>query len=561
VETESAAPRVDVNVRAMPAAAALSGGVLASIRGGSFHFSTPGPNEAPFLKNIDLELRAGTLTVVVGPVGAGKSATAAALLGELALCSGAASAPKVNGRVAYVAQTAWVQSITLKENVLFGLPYDAQRYAAAVQAACLGPDIVLLPNGHDTEIGEKGITLSGGQRARVSIARAVYADADVYILDDPLSALDAHVGRAVFNDCVRGALREKAVLLFTHALSYAADADAVLVMDGGRIAEAGSFATLMASGGKLATLIAEHGAVADDEAEDGSAATLVAEEETAAAPAAPAAAAKAVAAPGSKAPAAKMIENEKREEGSVKWDVFASYAHAFPGGWRTVSLLLVLNIVKQLASIGSTLWLAVWSGGQLPGWHDAGYLSMYALISVSVAVVTYIKSLAFTYCGIKAAGSLHARLLKAVLTTRLTWFDVTPLGRILQRFSKDTDTIDNSLPAGWNSTTEFVTGLLTVILAICVIEPTMIPILFPIGALYFRVQAYFRSSYREIKRLDGISGSPIFSHFSETLAGLQTIRAFGHQARFRRNAHHACCPSLLCALLTLLHAAGSLHPR
>jgi ABC-type multidrug transport system fused ATPase/permease subunit len=534
VESESAAPRMPWPADAAAAAARAPGAsseVLASISGGSFHFAPLQRGESPFLRDVTLELRRGALTLVVGQVGSGKSTLAAALLGEMALCSAATTAPRVNGRVAYVAQSAWVQSITLKENVLFGLPFDQARYEAAVAAACLGPDVALLPNGHDTEIGERGITLSGGQRARVAIARAVYADADVYILDDPLSALDAHVGRAVFNECIRGVLRDKAVLLITHALAYCADADTVLVMDAGRIAEAGPYPTLMAARSKFATLMAEYGSVgaAEEEAEEPSVATLQASGE--AAPAAAAAApAKAAAAPGA---GAKMIEAEKREEGSVKWSVFSSYAAAFPGGWHTISVLLLLNVVKQLAAIGSTLWLAVWSGTKLgPSWHDAGYLTVYALFSIAVALVTYLKSVAWTYCGIEAAGALHARLLHAALSVRLTWFDVTPLGRILQRFSKDTDTCDNSLPASWNSTTEFLTGLASVIVTICVIEPTVIPLFLPIGWLYFRVQAYFRASYREIKRLDGVSGSPIYAHFSETLAGLATIRAFGHQARF-----------------------------
>ena len=450
-----------------------AGEVLARIRGGSFHFGALAKGDTPFLRDLSLELRRGTLTVVVGPVGAGKSALASALLGELTLCSSPSTAPRVTGRVAYVAQSAWVQSLTLKENILFGAPYDAARYAAAVEAACLGPDIALLPNGHDTEIGEKGITLSGGQRTRVSIARAVYADADVYVLDDPLAALDAHVGRAVFHHCVRGVLLPKAVMLITHALSYAADADAVVVMDSGRIAEAGSYADLLARGGKLASLIAEHGSSADLTAgADGDAATLEAKEEPKeAAKEAPAAAAAAP--PAGKPPSGtKMIEAEKREEGSVKWAVFSSYARSFPGGWHTIVGLLLLNVCKQLASIGTTLWLAVWSSHKMAGWTEGSYLTVYALISVGVALVTYVKSLAFTYCGIRAAGSLHAALLHAVLHVRMTFFDVTPLGRLLQRFTKDTDTLDNSLPAGWNSTTEFILGLLAVILTICVIEPT-----------------------------------------------------------------------------------------
>ena len=184
-ETDSAAPQVPWPMPGTAAnGASRSSGtdVLASINGGSFHFSPLVKDETPFLRDVQLELRRGTLTVVVGQVGSGKSALASALLGELALCGDASGAPRIHGHVAFVAQTAWVQSLTLRDNITFGLPFDAARYAAAVDAACLGPDVALLPAGDDTEIGERGITLSGGQRARVALARAVYADADVVIL-------------------------------------------------------------------------------------------------------------------------------------------------------------------------------------------------------------------------------------------------------------------------------------------------------------------------------------------------------------------------------------------
>ena len=184
-ETDSAAPQVPwppQDTHANGASASPSADVLACISGGSFHFSPLAKDETPFLRDIRLELRRGTLTVAVGQVGSGKSALASALLGELALCGEASGAPRILGRVAYVAQAAWVQSLTLRDNIIFGLPFDAVRYAAAIDAACLGPDVALLPAGNDTEIGERGITLSGGQRARVALARAVYADADVVIL-------------------------------------------------------------------------------------------------------------------------------------------------------------------------------------------------------------------------------------------------------------------------------------------------------------------------------------------------------------------------------------------
>jgi len=505
--------------------------VLAELPRGDYHFlplTEANESDTPFLRDVGLTLRKGTLTIVVGPVGSGKSALASALLGELWPCT-PGCAPKIHGRVAYVAQTAWVQSLTLQQNVLFGRPYDADRYAEAIRVACLEPDIAILPAGHDTEIGEKGVTLSGGQKQRVAIARAVYADADVYVLDDPLSALDAHVGRAVFQDCVRGALRNKAVLLITHALNCATEADDVVVMDKGHIAQHGTFAQLMEQpDSTFAQLMQEHGHTeAEEETEEQSQ-----ERRDGAAAAAKAAKAVAKDAPeAKKPPVEKMIKDEKREEGSVKWSVFASYARAFPGTWFAVGGLMFMQCVKQLASVGTTLWLSAWSGNDLHMSH-AGYLLGYAGISLGNALLTYVKSLLWTYLGIEAAQTLHMRLLRVVLSTRLTFFDVTPLGRILQRFSKDTDVLDNSLPASFNSTIEFVTGLLAVIITMCAIVPPLVPFLLPIGWLYLTVQSYFRSSYREIKRLDAVSGSPVYAHFSETLSGLSTVRAFGHTRRF-----------------------------
>jgi len=166
---------------------------------------------------------------------------------------------------------------------------------------------------------------------------------------------------------------------------------------------------------------------------------------------------------------------------------------------------------------------------------ESHFLGVYAILSVLVALLTYFKSLAFVFCGLFAARKLHEQLLKATLDTRLTFFDVTPLGRVLQRFTKDIDTLDNQLPVSVNSTAEFVTGLCSVILTMAIVVPQLIPFLLPIAWLYFGYQAFFRASYREIKRLDSVSSSPIISHFGETLSGISIIRAFGHQERFMRD--------------------------
>lgn len=245
--------------------------------------------------------------------------------------------------------------------------------------------------------------------------------------------------------------------------------------------------------------------------------------------------------------------------------MYDAYARAFPGGWRSVGALVFLNLVKQGASLGVTYVLAEWTGASVGATPRTGhYLSLYVAASAAEAVLTYIKSLGFTYCGLLAAGRLHVGLMRAVLRARLTFFDVTPLGRVLQRFSKDTDTLDNQLPASWSGTLEFGLGLAAVLLAMVATVPPLIPFLLPIGWLYFRFQVcvwafvrafawnfhslfllflsfffflfssqgFFRSSYREIKRLDATTGSPIYAHFGETLAGLASVRAFGHTRRF-----------------------------
>ena len=229
--------------------------VVATISRGYFHWTVPGPTEQPFLRDVSLNLRRGSLTVVVGPVGSGKSALISALLGEMHQCAGPEglptfdSAPRVRGTVAYVAQVAWVQSLSLKENVLFGRSMDRERYERALDCACMGADVELLPHGDETEIGEKGITLSGGQKQRTAIARAIYADADLVVMDDPLSALDAHVAKDVFRKCVTEEFADKAVLLVTHQLQFVNQADHIIVMSEGRMVEEGTYDDLVSRQG------------------------------------------------------------------------------------------------------------------------------------------------------------------------------------------------------------------------------------------------------------------------------------------------------------------------
>jgi ATP-binding cassette subfamily C (CFTR/MRP) protein 1 len=219
-----------------------------SIKNGTFEWDA----KKPVLHNIDLEVPPGALVAVVGEVGSGKTSLLHAILGEIPKTSGVVS---VKGSIAYVPQTAWIKNASVKDNITFMKPMDEKRYKDVIKVCQLQPDLAILTAGDQTEIGEKGINLSGGQKQRVSVARSVYSDADIYILDDPLSAVDAHVGKALFYDCIKGMLNTKTRILVTHQLQYLSDCDLIVVMKKGAISEIGTYDKLSKMGGEFSTLI------------------------------------------------------------------------------------------------------------------------------------------------------------------------------------------------------------------------------------------------------------------------------------------------------------------
>jgi len=519
------------------------GDVLARVTNGSFYWSDPnatveetktegGAKEAidekgedaaptqtmpkgPFLRDVRLELKRRELTIVVGSVGSGKTALISALLGEMIATED--SKVEINATVSYVAQTAWVQSMSLRENVLFGKRYDEDKYHQALEAACMGADINLLPNGDDTAIGEKGITLSGGQKQRTAIARAVYADAELAILDDPLSALDAHVAKDVFKRCIRGVLRDKAVLLVTHQLQFTEFADNILVMKDGRIVESGKYADLMETGPTFQAMMKSYRGtqkVAKTEEEFVDASVSKEMKETM-----------------SVQREKSKVNIERREEGSVKLNVYKAYINAMGGGVWTFSFLTFITVAERALSVFTNIWLAYWSQQK---WNlgQTAYLSGYSAIGVVSALVAWARTFAWIVAALAAATRLHLKLLKSVMNTRMSFFDTTPLGRVIQRFSKDTNTLDNILGQSVSSVMSFGLLLLGTIVVMGWLMPILLPFLVPIFGVYFYTQRYYRPGYREAKRLDAVSGSPVFAHFGETLGGLSTIRAFGHQQRF-----------------------------
>ncbi|TPX36938.1 hypothetical protein SmJEL517_g00979 [Synchytrium microbalum] len=492
------------------------------------------------LSNIELNVPAGSLVAIVGPVGSGKTSLLSALVGEMKRKTGSV---EFRGSVALCSQVAWIQNATVRDNILFGLPFDEAKYRRVIKACCLERDFQILPGGDMTEIGERGINLSGGQKQRINLARAVYFDSDIVLLDDPLSAVDTHVGKSLFQDCICGALKKKTRILVTHSLHYLQQCDWILVMGDQKIAEQGTFANLYSSNGPFTTLMKDYGGMESDDEEELLEPSLGAhlvppnlerrrsQFSTKSAKSSRASTAledddKIV----SKAGKA-LILDEEREVGAVSWNVYKRYVN-FAGGWILAGLTFSTVVFAQGARIGTDVWLQQWASN-----HFSLSLSQYQAIYVSfglvqVLIVT-IQALLFAQLGINAAQKLHDSALKAIFRSPLAFFDVTPLGRIVNRFSRDLDVIDNILPETLRMFSLTMSLAMSNFVYIGIVFPIFFAPLLPAFIYYYYIQKYYRQTARELRRLDSMTRSPLISHFAESLTGLQTVRAYGVQDQFR----------------------------
>ncbi|ENN80486.1 hypothetical protein YQE_03090, partial [Dendroctonus ponderosae] len=541
------------------------------IENGSFSWG-----EDSILKGINIRIPHKTLTAIVGSVGAGKSSLISAFLGEMDKVSG-----RVNtyGTVAYVSQQAWIQNATLKDNILFGKSYDKDLYDKVIEGCALKPDFDMLP----------GINLSGGQKQRVSLARAVYADAEIYYLDDPLSAVDSHVGKHIFDQVLgpTGLLKNKTRVLVTHGIIYLPQTDKIFVVTQGEISESGSYQELLAKKGAFAEFLLQHIQEHDEDAEeldeikkqiaqqvsDDLSKQLVrkrskiseSKSDSGSNPALNGSLQRQKSQDSNKAKmkesegvngpvqGEKLIEVEKSETGSVSWQVYKHYIMSI--GVVIVIITVFLNMLFQGFSIGSNVWLGIWaddtkmvdSNGTVDTARRDLYLGVYGALGVGQFIVMFFATLVLYIGTLNAAKKLHVLLLSNIIRAPCSiFFDVTPVGRILNRFSKDVDTLDTVLPLTLRA---WITCLFSVLGTLAVTSYTTPPftiIIAPIGILYYFIQRFYVATSRQLKRLESVSRSPIYSHFGETVSGVQAIRAYGQQARFTKESEYKVDQNQLC---------------
>ncbi|XP_015762179.1 PREDICTED: multidrug resistance-associated protein 4-like [Acropora digitifera] len=485
-----------------------------------------GTNEASVLSDVSIEVKENKLLLVTGPVGSGKSSLLLAFLDELPPSTGNITR---KGKIVYVPQTAWVYSGTLRDNILFNQEFDEEKYDRTIEACDLRKDIAMLPQGDKTILGERGASLSGGQRARVNLARAVYSDADIYLLDDPLSAVDAKVGKHIFENCINGLLSNKVRILVTHQLQYMKSADYIVILDKGKVVKEGEYDKMKEAGLDIESLEKEFhdGHEKYHEVEGGKMIVTTEQENVKRKERRESDCSEGLASKG------MATSQEDRIVGTISAGLYWRY---FRSGLHGVLLLfiLLLFLIAQASIISPNLWLVHLTRMKWIEQKQKLNLIIYGSL-VGGALALSVSRCLFYYCTtLRCSENLHDQMVISMLQSPVFFFDTNPSGRILNRFSKDIGIVDEFLPPTSLLAIQYILQTLASVCVTCSTNYWALIGVIPMITGFFAINRYYLKTSREIKRMEAISQSPVLAHLADTLEGIIIIRTYHMEEQFNK---------------------------